>query len=433
MIEGGTVGLGEADAIKASGLYLSRVGKFGVDGNGYLIDDAGNYVYGFQRVGYLLDSTFDTTALVPLKLPTKADMAGLSNKEAGDLVAKYKKELEDARAMLDSMNVELGSARNTYMEAEARYKAAYNAVNGGAGIDAAKADLDTAKKDMDDAYRAWVDIKDDPNKTDAEKTSAKNDYDTAKIDYDKANAALIVAQAEVRKVSVDPNALADLQAAVSDYVTKYQAYILADPTDPGYEQIKTDYTAAKKTLETLEADLSKIDDASAEGLRDSAKQAVRAAEAKVTAAEKTVSDAEANLATAQNSETTTVVNNAGADDSLAEITNYEIQKDGTVVGTSKDGVTVIIGQIALAGIQNTNGLEKDSGYYYSIGPNAGNVSVYVAGGSEGRILGNYLELSKTDLATEMTDMITTQRGFQANSKIITVTDQMLEELVNMKR
>jgi len=128
------------------------------------------------------------------------------------------------------------------------------------------------------------------------------------------------------------------------------------------------------------------------------------------------------------------VGNASADDTIATLTNYKIQKDGTVVGTTEDGgFNVAIGKIALAGVQNTGGLEKDSGYYYTMGANSGNISVYEGGGTEGRILGNYLEQAKVDLAMEMTEMITTQRGFQANSKIITVTDQMLDELVNMKR
>ena len=139
------------------------------------------------------------------------------------------------------------------------------------------------------------------------------------------------------------------------------------------------------------------------------------------------------MTTAQNSATSIAVGNAGADDTLATLTNYKIQTDGTVVGTSEEGVTIVVGKIALAGVQNTGGLEKDSGYYYTLGANTGNVSVYEGGGTDGRILGNYLEQAKVDLATEMTEMITTQRGFQANSKIITVTDQMLDELVNMKR
>lgn len=121
-------------------------------------------------------------------------------------------------------------------------------------------------------------------------------------------------------------------------------------------------------------------------------------------------------------------------DEVASLNTYKIQTDGTVTGTSSvSGKTVTIGKIALAGVQNTGGLEKDSGYYYTIGANAGNVSAYEGGGTQGRIIGNFLEQAKVDLATEMTEMITAQRGFQANSKIITVTDQMLEELVNLKR
>ena len=55
------------------------------------------------------------------------------------------------------------------------------------------------------------------------------------------------------------------------------------------------------------------------------------------------------------------------------------------------------------------------------------------GGPSGKILGGYLEMANVDLANEFSNMITCQRGFQANSKIITVTDEMLSELVNMKR
>ena len=82
----------------------------------------------------------------------------------------------------------------------------------------------------------------------------------------------------------------------------------------------------------------------------------------------------------------------------------------------------------------SNGLEKQNGYYYSVGPNCGRVeAIKPNGGPVGRILGGNLEMANVDLANEFSNMITTQRGFQANSKIITVTDEMLQELVNMKR
>lgn len=114
-----------------------------------------------------------------------------------------------------------------------------------------------------------------------------------------------------------------------------------------------------------------------------------------------------------------------------------IEADGTVSGVRADegneGKVEKIGQLGVASIQNPNGLNKDQGYYYTIGPNAGTVTLGAANKATGEVLGGYLEMSNTDLSTEMANMITTQRGFQANTKIITVTDQMLEELVNMKR
>ncbi|MGO5053708.1 flagellar hook-basal body complex protein [Lachnospiraceae bacterium LCP25S3_G4] len=118
-----------------------------------------------------------------------------------------------------------------------------------------------------------------------------------------------------------------------------------------------------------------------------------------------------------------------------EIQNYKISEDGKLVGVDKDSnKTIVIGQIALAAVQNPNGLEKTSGYYYNIGANAGSATSNITnGGALGSIKSGFLEMANVDLAKEFSEMITTQRGFQANSKIITVSDEMLEQLVNMKR
>ena len=90
--------------------------------------------------------------------------------------------------------------------------------------------------------------------------------------------------------------------------------------------------------------------------------------------------------------------------------------------------------IALANVPNPNALEKTQGPYYSIRSNTGEVTPHMPGeGTTGRIISNGLELSNVDISKEFSEMITTQRGFQANTKIITVTDEMLQELVNMKR
>ena len=94
----------------------------------------------------------------------------------------------------------------------------------------------------------------------------------------------------------------------------------------------------------------------------------------------------------------------------------------------------MIGKVAIVSVQNPNGLEKTSGYYYKIGENAGTVTHEQPNTSPaGYIMGSNLEMANVDLANEFSNIITTQRGFQANSKIITVTDEMLQELVNMKR
>ncbi len=117
-----------------------------------------------------------------------------------------------------------------------------------------------------------------------------------------------------------------------------------------------------------------------------------------------------------------------------EIQSYKINEDGTIVGVDKDNRTITIGKIALVIVENPNGLEKNDGYYYTPGANAGAVTATEAnGGPAGKIMGGYLEMANVDLANEFSNMITCQRGFQANSKIITVTDEMLQELVNMKR
>lgn len=111
-----------------------------------------------------------------------------------------------------------------------------------------------------------------------------------------------------------------------------------------------------------------------------------------------------------------------------------IGKDGTITGKNDDGETVIVGQIALANVPNPNALERCENSYYNIKANTGTITVNPSGqNSTGTLESGVLEMSNVDLSREFTDMITTQRGFQANTRIVTVTDAMLEELVNMKR
>ncbi|MCD8000798.1 MAG: flagellar hook-basal body complex protein [Clostridiales bacterium] len=101
-------------------------------------------------------------------------------------------------------------------------------------------------------------------------------------------------------------------------------------------------------------------------------------------------------------------------------------------GNSKE---MSLGKVAVATFQNQEGLMKSGGNYFTASPgdNTGLLSASLAGGAAPKLMTGYLEASNVDLAREFAEMITTQRGFQANSKIITVSDEILADLINMKR
>ncbi len=135
-------------------------------------------------------------------------------------------------------------------------------------------------------------------------------------------------------------------------------------------------------------------------------------------------------------------------DHALEVVDIQIDKLGRLTAKIKhqddpnadekdkiDGQIVTLGWVAVATFQNPEGLTKKGGYYYGAtdGDNTGSFSVTQPGGSTSDLMTGYLEASNVDLAQQFSDMITTQRGFQANSKLITVSDEVLNELVNMKR
>ena len=148
-------------------------------------------------------------------------------------------------------------------------------------------------------------------------------------------------------------------------------------------------------------------------------------------------------------------------DGFVDLENISIDKNGKITGTNKDtGDPVVVGYIALGSVENLNGVLHTEGPYYTAGNAAGDIRVGTPGnsvtgnlrndkitdgnnvvdpdsalaeGSGATLMTGFLEASGTDLATEFANMIIYQRGYQANTRIVTVTDTMLEELVNMKR
>ena len=113
---------------------------------------------------------------------------------------------------------------------------------------------------------------------------------------------------------------------------------------------------------------------------------------------------------------------------------YEKQKE-TTSEIKQSTATVSLGKVAIATFQNPNGMTKAGGNYYTTtdGDNAGKVAAGIAGGANPDLMTGYVEASNVDLSKEFADMITTHRGFQSNTKMITVSDEMLSDLVAMKR
>ncbi len=119
----------------------------------------------------------------------------------------------------------------------------------------------------------------------------------------------------------------------------------------------------------------------------------------------------------------------------AEYTEISIDKNGAVVGVNKlTNSKDVIGQVYIANFTNQNSLEKIGDNLFMANVNSGTPEYNMPGvGGAPYLNPGSLEMSNVDLSKEFTDLIITQRGFQANSRVITASDQMLEELVNLKR
>ena len=129
-------------------------------------------------------------------------------------------------------------------------------------------------------------------------------------------------------------------------------------------------------------------------------------------------------------------NNLGTGRKEGALISVEIGQDGKIRASYDNGLSKLLGQIAVTKFANASGLAKAGNNLYRTTLNSGEfdgTGIDITSDSEGSMESGVLEMSNVDLAGEFTEMITTQRGFQANSRIITTSDSMLEELVNLKR
>ncbi len=116
------------------------------------------------------------------------------------------------------------------------------------------------------------------------------------------------------------------------------------------------------------------------------------------------------------------------------LSSYTVSNTGQIVGVFSNGLKQTLGQLALANFNNVNGLEKIGDSMFRSTVNSGLAQVGSAGSAGlGLITNGALEMSNVDLAQEFTNLVIAQRGFQANSRIITTSDEILQELVNLKR
>jgi flagellar hook protein FlgE len=119
---------------------------------------------------------------------------------------------------------------------------------------------------------------------------------------------------------------------------------------------------------------------------------------------------------------------------MGYLETFKIDQSGSITGVYTNGSNRVIGQIALGSFTNPGGLEKAGENTYTVSNNSGQPNVGASGtAGKGKVIAGTLEMSNVDMAEQFTDMIVTQRGFQANSRTITTADQMLQELLTLKR
>jgi flagellar hook protein FlgE len=119
---------------------------------------------------------------------------------------------------------------------------------------------------------------------------------------------------------------------------------------------------------------------------------------------------------------------------MGYLDNFKIDQSGVITGIFSNGTTRTLGQVALASFPNQGGLEKAGSNNFVVSNNSGTANIGPSGiAGKGKIIAGTLEMSNVDLSEQFVDMIVTQRGFQANSRTIQTADQLLQEVLTLKR
>ncbi len=361
---------GSFDSVGDSGLYLSRVGIFRVDENGYLVDDQRSYVYGYAvDEGTGIPETPATAASVTL------NGVAVTNFTEPKPNTTDPSKTDNATITIAGLTVRLSG------------------------------DI-KSENQMEDAIQEWVTYVTSSKNQAPANTTAEDGKPIVPEEYSKVKIDFL----QVGRTKKDPNQTG------------------GTPTqgDAGY-----DWTAQLKITSTTPGEDS-MNDVDAVRNLGATGGIGGTPDEKLTVQGSTW---EPGISAIYSNQLSTIkIPNDPKTGMPFDLRSYSISADGTITGVDDQERAIVIGKLALISVQNPNGLEKVDGYYYRIGDNAGAVGHEQPNTSPtGSIMGSYLEMANVDLANEFSNIITTQRGFQANSKIITVTDEMLQELVNLKR
>jgi flagellar hook protein FlgE len=119
--------------------------------------------------------------------------------------------------------------------------------------------------------------------------------------------------------------------------------------------------------------------------------------------------------------------------SMGVLSDFSVDNAGKINGSYSNGESRVLGQIAIARFSNPAGMTLAGDNIYSATVNSGDPQIGLESGTVNQVFSGFIELSTVDLAEQFTDMIIAQRGFQANSRVITVADQLLNEVTQLKR
>jgi len=444
-------------------IYYTRAGAFHFDETGTLVNPEGYAVQGYylndagETVGDLTDLTIETRSFSPANPTTKISLATNLNANdpylgtQGDAVSPFDvNDPADTSNYASSVRIfdSLGREHlvTTYFNkldpennpdgviqweshtivSEADVESPAKIAADDAALELAKTTETTALADLTAAQTAL-----DADPTNAALIAAR---DAAQTAYDAANAALQTAEIDAADwVEVGRSILSfdtggrlvnvlDVSDTISGgplpdservYDPDGNLYVTSNTTDPdgNYYPLTTDVDlkVPQPTASTVGGALSWIN------------------EAEDTQAIDIVFDA------TQYSSESDVISQTQDGYATGTLVSLTVDNDGNILGNYSNGEPRKLARIALAKFSNPVGLAKAGNNLYEATDDSGTAIVGTVGSGVGKIFTNSLEMSNVDLAQEFVKMITTQRGFQANSKIITTTDELLGELINLKR